>query len=60
MLKVNELSKGDVIQYQDGIQVVFISVEDDKVIIQDDVLGEIKILKTIFEKHYSVLDWKIS
>lgn len=55
MIKVNELNSGDIVQYQDGIQVVFIGEEGEKVIIKDDVLGEIKILKTIFEKNYSYL-----
>lgn len=55
MLNVKELESGDIIQYQEGCSVVFVGVEDDKVIINDDVLGEIKVLKTIFEKNYSPL-----
>lgn len=55
MVKVNELEIGDLIKYQEGVSVIFLGVIDDKVVLKDDVIGEIKVLKEIFEKNYSPL-----
>jgi hypothetical protein len=55
MINVKELESGDIVQYQKGLSVIFIGVIDDKVILHDDVIGEIKILKNIFESNYSYL-----
>lgn len=55
MINVNELVVGDLIKYQECVSVIFLGVDDEKVILQDDVLGEIRVLKEIFEKNYSPL-----
>lgn len=55
MIRVSDLEIGDIIKYEDGISVIFLGEDSEKVILEDDVLGEIKVLKTIFEQNYSPL-----
>jgi len=56
MVKVSEVKKGDTLIYDKSFKVTFLRVEGDKVIIKDPVLGELKVLVDIFEKHYSFID----
>lgn len=55
MVNLNEIENGDILKYQENCTVIFKGFEDDKVILIDDFLGEIKVLKSIVEKHYSTL-----
>lgn len=52
MLNLNELVEGDILKYQENYTVIFKRIENDKVILVDDVIGEIKVLKSIVEQHY--------
>lgn len=53
MVDSNVLKKGDILEYS-GIYVKFVEVKGDMVIIEDPELGEMNILKDIFEKNYSI------
>lgn len=53
MVDSNVLKEGDVLEYS-GVYVKFVELKNDMVIIEDPELGEMNILKDIFEKNYSV------
>lgn len=55
MINVKDVKRGDQLVYNDNFYVTFVCVIDDKVVVNDPVLGEIKVLISIFEKNYSFL-----
>lgn len=55
MVKLEDVKHGDTLVYDNDFFVTFLHVEDDKVVVNDPVLGDLKVLISIFEKNYSFL-----
>lgn len=54
MVKIEDLSINDELIYDEKYTVVYLGIKDNKVVIRDPVVGELKILKEIFESNYTV------